>query len=116
MALSGTATTAPEVAVVLTPIHYGDTLVGTTNSRTFTVDNVGSADLHATASLVGGEAGEFAVAAASFTVAPGATHTIDVTFVPTSGGSKATTLRLTSDDADEATIDVKRQRHRDDAG
>jgi hypothetical protein len=94
------------VAVALTPIHYGETLVGTTNSRTLTIENVGSADLHATASLAGGEAGEFAIAAAPFTVAPGATQTIEVRFVPTSGGSKATTLRLTSDDADEATIDV----------
>ncbi len=106
VALSGTATTAPEVAVVLTSIHYGETLVGTTSSRTLTIENVGSADLHVTASLAGGEAGEFAIAAAPFTVAPGATHTIEVRFVPTSGGSKTTTLRLTSDDADEATIDV----------
>ena len=106
VALSGTATTAPEVAVALTPIHYGETLVGTANSRTLTIENVGSADLHATASLAGGEAGEFAIPAAPFTVAPGATHTIEVRFVPTSGGSKTTTLRLTSNDADEATIDV----------
>jgi hypothetical protein len=106
VALSGTATTAPEVDVMLTPIQYGETLVGTTSFRTLAIQNVGSADLLATASLVGGDAGEFTVATASFTVAPGATHTIDVGFAPTSGGPKTTTLRLASDDADEGSIDV----------
>jgi hypothetical protein len=106
LALAGTATTAPEIDAVLTPLHYGETLVGATSSRTFAIQNVGSVDLHATASLIGGQAAEFAVTQASITVPPGATDTLDITFVPTSGGPKATTLRLTSDDADEATIEV----------
>jgi hypothetical protein len=105
--LSGTATTAPEVDVVLTPIQYGETLVGASSSRALAVRNAGSADLHATASLVGAQAGEFSVLqTTSFTVAPGATHTVDLRFVPTSGGPKETTFRLTSDDVDEATIEV----------
>jgi hypothetical protein len=105
--LSGIATTAPEIAVVLSPIHYGETLVGTTNPRTFAIENVGSADLHATAAVVGGDAAEFGVVPGStFTVSPGATHTINVTFTPASGGTKTTALRLTSDDTDEATVDV----------
>jgi hypothetical protein len=105
--LSGTATTAPEADVVLTPIHYGETLVGVSSSRALAVRNAGSADLHVTPSLVGAQAGEFSVLqTTSFTVAPGATHTVDLRFVPTSGGPKDTTFRLTTDDADEATLDV----------
>ena len=58
--------------------------------------------------MVAGQTAEFAVnpASASFTVLPGASHNVDVVFAPISGGPKATTLRLTSDDADEATLDV----------
>ena len=59
-------------------------------------------------SLTGGQAGEFAITqgGAPFTVAPGATHNLDVRFTPAPVGLKTTTLRLTSDDADENHVDV----------
>ncbi len=108
--LSGTATTAPEIQVDPTAHNYGLVIVATgTASRTFTVSNVGSADLHVIASnLVGGEMGEFAVTSggAPFTVAPGATHNLVVRFAPTSVGPKTTTLELTSDDENEASVSI----------
>ncbi len=109
VALSGTATTAPEIDVVPTSHGYGLVVLNTTSSRTFAIRNLGSANLQVTsATLVGAEAGEFAItpAGAPFTVAPGATHNLDVGFTPTSTGPKATTLRLTSDDQDEPVVDV----------
>jgi hypothetical protein len=109
VALAGTATTAPEIDVIPTTHNYGLVVTNTTASRTFAVRNMGSADLQvSSASLIGGEAAEFAITSggAPFTVAPGATHDIVVGFTPTSTGPKATTLRLTSDDQDEPTIDV----------
>jgi hypothetical protein len=109
VALSGTATTAPDIDLVATSHNFGDVLVGATASRTFGIRNVGSANLQVTAAtLVGGVAGEFAIArgGAPFTIAPGATHNLDVRFAPISGGPKTTTLRVTSDDADESTVDL----------
>ena len=91
-----------------TPPDYGQVLVGAATSRTFVIRNLGDVALQAAALVVNGNAAEFAVspASASFTVLPGASHNVDVVFAPISGGTKATTLRLTSDDADEATVDV----------
>ena len=110
VAVSGTATTAPEIQVDPTAHNYGLVIVATgTASRTFTVSNVGSADLHVIASnLVGGEMGEFAITSggAPFTVAPGATHNVVVRFAPTSIGPKTTTLELTSDDENEASVSI----------
>ena len=109
VALSGTGTAPPDIDVAPTPHDYGEVLVGTTTSRTFVLRNLGGADLQVTAtSLVGGEAGEFAITSgeAPFTLAPDEVHTLDVRFTPTAGGPKTTTLQLTSDDPDEALVDV----------
>ena len=84
-------------------------LVGATASQTFAIRNFGGANLQVSgATLVGGQAGEFSITngGAPFTVAPGATHNVDLRFAPTSGGPKSTTLQLTTDDPDEGSIDV----------
>ncbi len=73
VALTGTATTEPDVDVVRTPLDFGEVLVGTTTSRTVAIANVGSAGLQVTAiSLSGVQGAEFTVTqgAAPFTVAP----------------------------------------------
>ena len=109
VSLRGNGTTAPEIDMALTPQNYGVLWVGAFASRTFTIRNVGSADLHVTSlSLVDGAASEFTIAppAAPFKIAPGATHTLDVRFAPATAGAKTTTLRVVSDDANEATVDV----------
>jgi hypothetical protein len=109
VALSGMGTTAPELDVVPTSHNYGVIWVGANGSRTFAIRNIGSADLQITATtLVGTHAAEFGITlgGGAFTVAPGATHNLDVRFAPTSSGPKTATLRLTSNDQDEATFDV----------
>ncbi len=108
-ALSGIGTTEPDIDVTLTALDYGDVLVGTTSTQTFTIQNVGTADLELTAvDVVDGDASEFAVSAGSapFIIAPGAARNVDVHFAPTTGGPKTTTLRLTSNDPDESPFDV----------
>ncbi|HEY7449040.1 MAG TPA: choice-of-anchor D domain-containing protein [Vicinamibacterales bacterium] len=99
----------PDIDVLPTPHNYGAIPVGGNTTQTFAIKNVGSANLQVNgASLVGGQSGEFAITSGggAFTVVPGATHNLDVRFAPTSGGPKATTLRLTSDDPDESQVDV----------
>jgi hypothetical protein len=88
---------------------YGNVVIGANGSRTFTISNVGNDTLDVSdVSLVGGDAGEFAITqgGAPFAVAPGGAHNLDVRFSPTSAGAKATTLRLISDDPDESPFDV----------
>jgi hypothetical protein len=109
LTLSGIGTTAPEIDVVPGAYDFGGVWTGVTASRTFAITNMGNADLQVTAtSLVGGQDGEFAITlgAAPFTVAPGATHNVEVWFAPTSIGPKTTTLTLTSNDQDESTVNV----------
>jgi hypothetical protein len=100
---------APDIDGIPPTHAYGDVSVGASVIQTFVVRNVGNADLGVSGtSLVGGDSTQFAITqgAAPFTVAPGATRNLDVRFAPTSGGSKATTLRLASDDPDESSMDV----------
>jgi hypothetical protein len=106
---SGASTPMPDIDTVPTAYSYGDLSIGSTASHTFAIRNVGNADLQVTdTSLTGGQATQFAITQgdAPFTVAPGATHSLNVQFAPTSGGPKTTTLRLTSDDPDEGVVDV----------
>ncbi len=70
--LSGTGTGSPEIDVAPRPHDYGEVVVGATESQTFTIRNVGAADLEITAaSLVGGDAKEFTIAASRHPVHPG---------------------------------------------
>ena len=106
----GTSVPMSDIDGVPASHAYGNVVIGANGSRTFAIRNVGNDDLDVSdVSLVGGDAGQFAITqggSTPFTVAPGATHNLDVQFSPTSAGPKATTLRLTSDDPDENPFDV----------
>ena len=109
LVVAGTGIMPPDIDATPTEHDYGEVVVGMTRSRTVAIRNVGGANLQVTAaSVVGGEAGEFAIAqgTAPFTVVAGATHSLEIRLAPTSEGPKTATLRLTSDDPDESTVDV----------
>ena len=109
VALSGMGLMPADIDLAATAHDYGQVVVGTAAVRTIVVRNLGDVNLQVTgANLAGGGVNAFAIVqgGAPFTVAPGATHTIDVRFAPASGGPKTTTLGLTSDDADEPTVEV----------
>jgi N-acetylneuraminic acid mutarotase len=80
-------------------------------ARSITVRNDGSSTLSiSNVSITGGSAGDFKLAtgqATSFSVAPSASATVNVVFAPTSSGvENYSTLRITSNDPDEATSDI----------
>ncbi len=106
---AGVATPTPDITVAPTSHDYGAVTVSTSASQTFQLGNSGNADLMVSAtSLSGVDAGNFSISAGggSFTVAPGLTHDVDVTFTPNSVGGKSATLTITSDDPDENLLDV----------
>ena len=86
---------------------FGDTVVdGAPATRTFTVANAGSLNLHLDGlplvAISGPHATEFTVSAQpAATIAAGANTTIDITFSPTALGLRTATVAIASDDADE---------------
>jgi len=102
-------TPVPDIAVTPSSFDYGNVFEGTSASQTFVVDNTGQADLNVSGtSITGGDAGEFSIdsGGAPFTVAPGGTHDVVVSFNPTSTGLKTAALSIASDDPDENPLDV----------
>jgi hypothetical protein len=100
---------APDIDVNPNPYGFGAVLVNTTATGALYIRNVGTQELQVDAiSLTGTDAGQFAIAPGSvpFTVAPDATHNLDVTFTPTSVGSKTATVQLTSNDPNEGSLNV----------
>ena len=110
VSLTGTGIEA-NVGVDPTTKDYGAVSVGFTSAQTFTVTNSGTATLAITTVAVAGpNASEFIIGTdtcSNHTVAAsGGQCTIQVTFTPSSAGSKSATLRIHSDDPDTANLDV----------
>lgn len=79
----------------------GDTVV-----RTFTIENVGDADLSLSGSplvdIIGTDAGDFSVSSVpSSPVAAGASTSFELTFTPSGEGLREATVSIANDDADE---------------
>lgn len=107
---SGTPPPQPDIAVTPSPHVYGDVIIGTSVLQTFMVGNEGSLDLTVSAvSLAGLDMSHFSITSggSAFTLIPGGSHAIEVSFTPTSLGTKNATLSLSSDDPDENPLEVK---------
>ena len=93
--------TEPAVAVTPPSRDYGDVMVGSTSAQTFTVTDVGTADLHlGSLGVLGANPDQFPAisdSCSSQTLAPDASCAIVVTFEPTSQGARSATLSVPSD-------------------
>ncbi len=96
----------PQIGVTPRPHDFGAVIVQSSATQTFTISNVGSAVLMVTAvTLVGPDAGEFSIdgfsgPAPPFSLSPGETNQVTVSFNPTSVGPKTASLQITSNDPD----------------
>jgi hypothetical protein len=92
-----------------TPVTGDHTDFGTGNpvTRTFTIQNTGSATLNVTGVVISGvNAAEFSVTAnPAATVAAAGSTTFNITFTAASNGVKNATITVNSDDGDEAAYD-----------
>lgn len=98
---------APDIAASPTSQDYGEVMVSTSASRTFTLRNDGTADLVVTGTTIAGtDAAAFAIVGggAPFTLAPTLSANVEVRFMPPATGAQSGTLRIESNDADESPL------------
>jgi len=101
---NGISTPAPDITVNPASHNYGDVVVGNSSQQTFVVTNDGGANLDgALTTLEGADAGQFSIdsGGGAFTLTPGQTRNVAVSFNPTSLGTKNATLRFDTNDTDE---------------
>lgn len=97
---------APAIAVFPDPpdpLDYESVNINSRRSRILRVSNRGTANLAVTeTTLSGNDRGQFTIdeGGAFFTVSPGITHFVEVSFIPTTEGPKNASLDITSNDPD----------------
>ena len=99
----------PNISATPTAYDFRNIKVNRSKTASFRVKNNGTADLSISTSITGTDQLMFMIMSGggSNTIKPGKTLTIKVNFKPTSKGSKASTLRIASNDPDTPTIDIQ---------
>ncbi|MFC7202990.1 Ig-like domain-containing protein [Haloferax namakaokahaiae] len=98
-----------EVAVTPEDIDFGTVAVGTNDTRTVTVANIGDENLSVSGvSLSGANASDFEITAGnnSSVLGYGATQTVEIEYAPTDLGTSTATLTIHTNDTDESTVNV----------
>ena len=110
----GTPPVEPEPEIVVYPegltYDFGDVAIGDSNTVLVQIGNVGDANLAVSGLTLTGSA-DFAITdgpTVPFTVAPSESIVVDIqiTYAPSGEGLDSATLTITSDDADEASVEV----------
>jgi subtilisin family serine protease len=98
-------TGVPDLQVSAGTLDYGTILVGASQARTLTVTNAGTDVLHVTGAVI--DEGDYtADSTGAFSMGPGQTRDVVVTFHPSRSGTIPGTLTLTSDDPDTPAVTV----------
>jgi hypothetical protein len=105
--LSGTGTevVTPEPEIEVTPlaVDFGSVDVGSSAEQMVTISNTGDAELTLGYSISGDG---FAIVGGPSAVAAGGSEMATISFTPTAAGAAAGTFTITSNDADEGTVEV----------
>ncbi len=97
----------PAISVSCSTVDFGSVVLGETSNRSCSVSNTGTGDLHIdTISITGTDASMFSQTNPCFTVSPGESCEISLTFAPTSVGSKSATMGIFSNDPYRPTVEV----------
>lgn len=100
---------------LLDDTDYGTTNIGGTNTKTFTIKNIGPAPLNLTGAspyvtITGAHASEFTLTAnPTVTIAGNSFTTFNIRFVPINTGVRSATVTILNDDSDEATYNFNIQ-------
>ena len=105
---SGLAIPKPIISASTSAIDFGETLLNDTESRTITIENIGSEPLAVTLSLSGTDASSFfQMSDGNCSAMPAsATCTVTVNFSPTISGNKVAVLHLSSNDPDTPDLQI----------
>jgi len=96
----------PDITVSPTSVDFGSVAVGSSDSKTVTVKNDGTADLNITS--VSTLSGPFSTTdgCTGQTLAPAASCTVTIDFAPTAAGTYSDSFVISSDDPDESSVTV----------
>ena len=97
-------TGVPDIALSGVTLSYGTVFIGVSSSAKVVVSNVGTDLL--TVSGMTASPGDFSVDASGFSLAPGASRDVMVTFSPQSTGAVEGLLTIASNDPDEGSVTV----------
>lgn len=86
----------PSLVAGPSPLAFGATEIGATPARTITITNNGTTDITISAITYAGSADFTATGTTPGVLAPGATQEVTITYAPTSAGTDAGTLTITS--------------------
>ena len=94
---------APAIAVQQTPVNFGTIEAGQTGEQTITIENTGTADLAITNIEGEGDVAGLRFDTTMFTVAPGGSRTVTVTFPSSTAGTFSGNITISSNDPKNGT-------------
>lgn len=103
---AGVVPSAPKIAVSPGSLAFGNVTLGATASATFTVSNTGTAPLTGTVARAAGTSTEYGLSPATFSVAPGASQLVTVTYAPADITPDGGSLTVSSNDAARPSVSV----------
>ncbi len=102
---TGFSLKAPNISVGQTSLDFGDVKVGKSVKKKLAIRNNGEGELSITLEGLGGT--DFSTSGSSIKIKSKKIYNLEITFKPTSTGTKTATLKINSNDPDAATIDVQ---------
>ena len=94
---------APAITVQQTPVNFGTVEAGQTGEQTITIENTGTAPLEITNIKGEGAVSGLTFDTTMFTVEPGGSRTVTVTFPSSTAGTFSGNITISSNDPDRAT-------------
>ena len=108
VAATGAPAPVPDINLNPSSLDFGSVVIGQAGTLAAAIENVGTANLEVTmVNLCSATSAEFSWAPAGpFTIAPGMSQSLNVTYTPTNTGQDTGCLQLASNDPDESPIDL----------
>jgi uncharacterized membrane protein len=108
LAVSGTGVVpaAPRIAVAPTSLSFGNVTIGNPSAATFTISNGGTATLTGTVARASGTSTEYVASPSSFSVAPGLSQVVTVTYTPVDTSTDGGAIVVASNDLASPSVSV----------
>jgi N-acetylneuraminic acid mutarotase len=103
---AGAFSAAPSAIITNRSLAFGDVPVGNASELVFTVQNAGNAPLNVSYTVPNGSYLEWRVWNSVDVLSPGQTASFRMRFMPPATGNRAATLRFTTNDSQNPTIDI----------